>query len=64
MARPKTQDSKLMSFRLDIATIERLNNFCDKSGQTKTTAVRRAINAYIDDYNKKMEIIEKSENKA
>lgn len=52
MARPK-KESAPTSFRLDVAVLERLNKFCEDSGQTKTTAVERAIAMYIDDYEEK-----------
>lgn len=64
MARPKIKDTAPMSFRIDKALSERLTAFCNDSGQSKTTAVERAIIAYIDDYNKKMAIIDNVEKKA
>lgn len=42
------------SFRLDTEIVERLEQFCADSGQSKTTAVERALTMYIDDYNEKM----------
>lgn len=61
MAKPKTKESKSMTFRINVATAERLEAFCNDSGQTKTTAVERALNMYIDDYNHKQDIIKQSE---
>ena len=40
-------------------TYERLEEYCDKSGQSKTVAIERAVNFFIDDYDEKMKIIEK-----
>lgn len=54
MARPKVKDSKAMTVRLDSELFERLNKYCEKSGQTKTTAVERALAMFIEDYNEKM----------
>lgn len=54
MARPKIKDSKAMTVRLDSELFERLNEYCEKSGQTKTTAVERALVMFIEDYNDKM----------
>lgn len=51
----KAKESKAFNIRMELKTSERLNDFCEDSGQTKTTAVERAINMYIDDYNRKME---------
>ena len=33
-------------------------DFCSESGQSKTVAIERAVNLYIDEYNKKMERVE------
>ncbi len=33
-------------------------DFCSESGQSKTVAIERAVNLYIDEYNKKMELVE------
>ena len=52
MARPKKENTPT-SFRLDTAISERLTRFCEDSGQTKTTAVERALTMYIDDYEEK-----------
>ena len=42
------------SFRLQADLAERLKRFCEESGQSKTTAVERALTMYIDDYDEKM----------
>lgn len=54
MARPKIKDSKAMTVRLDSDLFDKLNEYCEKSGQTKTTAVERALVMFIEDYNEKM----------
>lgn len=54
MARPKIKDSKAMTVRLDSNLFDKLNEYCEKSGQTKTTAVERALVMFIEDYNEKM----------
>ena len=58
MARLK-KDNTPTSFRLATDVYERLERFCEESGQSKTVAVERAITMYIDDYEAKMKIIEK-----
>ncbi len=58
MARLK-KDNTPTSFRLATDVYERLEKFCEESGQSKTVAVERAITMYIDDYEAKMKIIEK-----
>lgn len=56
MARPK-KETKAVTIRLPISLIERLEGFCEQSGQTKTIAVERSIGMYIDDYEEKQQLI-------
>ena len=49
-----------VSVRMEKQTYERLVDFCEESGQSKTVAIERAVNLYIDEYNKKMERTEKA----
>ena len=58
----KTKKSKPFSIRMEKSTFDRLEDFCNKAGQSKTLAVERAINAYIDDYNEKQKKIIKQNN--
>ena len=52
---PRTKkDNVPVSFRLATDVHERLEQFCQDSGQSKTVAVERAIAMYIDDYDVKM----------
>lgn len=46
-----------VSVRMEKSIYERLNQFCEDSGQSKTVAVERALEMYIDDYYEKMSII-------
>lgn len=48
-----------MSLRIERSIAERLTDFCKRSGQSKTTAIERAIIAYIDNYDLIMEEINK-----
>ena len=50
----KTKESKPFSIRMDKSTFDRLEAFCEDSGQSKTLAIERAINMYINDYDAKM----------
>lgn len=49
MARPKKENHPI-SIRMDKAIYDRLNEFCEVSGQPKTVAIERAIDAYVDKY--------------
>ena len=44
----KIKESHPFSIRMDKAIFERLNEFCEKVGQSKTVAIERAIDKYID----------------
>ena len=54
MARPK-KDSSPVTIRMEQKVYERLNAFCESSGQPKTTAIERALTEYIDAYDRLME---------
>ena len=58
MARVK-KESTPMSVRMDTAIFERLEGFCKTSGQTKTVAIERAVNKYIDEYEEQMKKLQK-----
>ena len=57
MARPKVKGSQTITIRLESSLFDRLSSFCERSGQSKTGAVERALEMYIDDYDKKMELL-------
>ena len=50
----KIKESHPFSIRMDKAIFERLNEFCEKAGQSKTVAIERAVDRYIDEYEKQM----------
>lgn len=54
MARPK-KNSSPVTIRMEQKVYERLNTFCERSGQPKTTAIERALTEYIDAYDRLME---------
>ena len=54
MARVK-KESKPFSIRMDKLTFDRLSRYCELSGQSKTLAIERAVNKYIDEYDKRMQ---------
>ena len=58
MPRAKKENTPT-SFRLSTTVYERLERFCEESGQSKTVAVERAITMYIDDYDAKQAFISK-----
>lgn len=51
MARPK-KEAKYLNVYLDKQVYDDLSTFCEKSGQSKTLAVERAIQMYIGDMSK------------
>ncbi len=66
MARPKLKEYKPLTVRMDAAIYDRLDDYAQESGQTKTVAIERALTMYMDNYEKKMAIldaIEKNDSK-
>ena len=57
----KVKESHPFSIRMEKTTFERLQEFCEESGQSKTVAIERAVNMYIDDYDAKMEKLKEDE---
>lgn len=49
MARPKKENHPI-SIRMDKTIYDRLNEFCEVSGQPKTVAIERALMVYMQDY--------------
>lgn len=49
MARPKKPNHPV-TVRLEQELYDRLNDFCERSGQPKTVAIERALAMYIEDY--------------
>ena len=48
------KNSTPMSLRMDTVIYERLQSYCKESGLSKTVAIERAVNQYIDDYEKQL----------
>ncbi len=57
MSRPKTKDTQQITIRMETSIMDRLNQFCEDAGQTKTTAIERALTMYMDDYDRKMTLL-------
>ena len=62
MARPKKIGTYL-NVCIEKSIYEKLEQFCDDAGQTKTIAVERALTEYLNNYEKKQEILKKLEDK-
>ena len=58
MPRPK-KDAHPVSIKMTTEIYDRLEDYCNRSGQTKTMAIERAITRYIDEYDALMKPIEK-----
>lgn len=58
------KDAKILNIKLASAINEKLERFCEESGQSKTVAVERALIMYIEDYNKKQQIIKSANSMA
>ena len=60
MARPK-KNGTYLNVCIDTPIYERLEKMCEDAGQTKTVAVERALNLYLDDYEEKQRILKNIE---
>lgn len=60
MTRAK-KESHPIAIRMDKGLFDRLEDYCQRSGQPKTVAIERAVKAYIDEYNRKEERYAKTE---
>lgn len=60
MARQK-KDGTYLNVRIETTIYERLEEFSEESGQSKTFAVERALMAYMDDYEEKQRLLKKLE---
>lgn len=61
MPRPK-KDNHPVTIRISTSLLNRLNQFCEDSGQPKTTAMERALAAYMDSYYEDMKKLEEIKN--
>lgn len=57
MARPK-KDNKPVSFRISTDLYERLQEYTEETGMAKTSAFEKALEMYLDDYDRKKQILE------
>ena len=60
MARPKMNGTYL-NVCIETPIFERLEKLCENAGQTKTAAVERALNLYLNDHEEKRRILKKIE---
>lgn len=49
------KDAKLLNIKLDREVHEQLEQFCDESGMTKTTATEKILARFFEDYFKRPE---------
>lgn len=62
MARPK-KNGTYLNVCIETTVYERLEAFCNDAGQTKTVAVERALQLYLDDYDDKQRKLKELERK-
>ncbi len=61
MARPK-KNGTYLNVCIDTMIYERLESVCSDAGQTKTIAVERALEAYLDGYDEKKKRLKELDN--
>ena len=44
------KDAKVLNIKLDRGIYDRLDQFCEETGMTKTVALERILNQYLDGY--------------
>ena len=52
------KDAQPISIKMDKATFDRLEAYCERAGQSKTVAIERALNKLIDEYDDMVETYE------
>ena len=57
------KDNTPLNIRMDKAVSERLIDYCEETGISKTAAVERAVLMYVEDYNNKKDMINKLKSK-
>ena len=63
MPKPK-KDNHPVTIRMDEAVYERLGEYCEASGKSKTIAIERVVIMYVDDYAEKMKRLNEERNRA
>lgn len=62
MARQR-KDGTYLNVRIETAIYNRLEALCEDAGQTKTIAVERALTEYLDNYERKQQMLKELEEK-
>ena len=60
MARPK-KDGTYLNVCIESSIYNRLTDFCEEAGQSKTVAVERALTEYLDNYEKRQQMLRELE---
>lgn len=58
MAKPKTKESKIVSFSLDLKILEKLDSYSKRTYIPKTKVVELALSKYIDDMKNKEGLVD------
>lgn len=53
MAKPKTKDSKVTSFSLDVKVLDRMNEYSKKTFVPKTKIIEQAVTEYLNKMERK-----------
>lgn len=62
MARQR-KDGTYLNVRIETAIYNRLEALCEDAGQTKTVAVERTLTEYLDNYERKQQMLKELEEK-
>lgn len=47
MARPKTKESKAVNINMDIKVLQKLDDYCEITGLSKTVAIERILDNFF-----------------
>ena len=51
------KETQSVTLRMEKELCDRLNDYCARSGQRKTVAIERAVDAYIKNYDEERKVI-------
>lgn len=57
------KDGTYLNVRIETAIYNRLEALCEDAGQTKTVAVERTLTEYLDNYERKQQMLKELEEK-
>lgn len=54
MARPKSKNSKAVNINMEISVAQKLEEYCNETGLSKTVAIERILEKFFEENNKEL----------